>query len=70
MIIQDNGCGISTEHIANIFDPFITYKKNGTGLGLAIASRIIKAHHGTIQVSSDLGVGTTFTLSLPIEQNT
>lgn len=67
--VEDNGCGISKENLSSIFEPFITYKKNGTGLGLAIASRILKAHHGTIRVSSNLGIGTTFTLTLPVKQN-
>ena len=64
--IKDNGCGIPEENLNHIFEPFITYKKNGTGLGLAIASRIMRAHNGTISVSSDLGIGTTFTLTLPV----
>lgn len=67
--IKDNGLGIPEERLANIFEPFVTYKKNGTGLGLAITSRIISAHNGTIQVSSDSSVGTTFTLTLPVKQN-
>ena len=68
--IEDNGCGIPKEHIDNIFEPFITYKKNGTGLGLAITARIIESHHGTISLSSSPGVGTTFTLTLPVKQDT
>lgn len=69
IVIRDNGCGISKEQLPHIFEPFVTYKKNGTGLGLAIASRIIKAHLGTIQVSSVLNVHTTFTLTLPVQKN-
>ena len=68
--IEDNGCGIPNEHIDNIFEPFVTYKKNGTGLGLAITARIIESHHGTISVSSSPGTGTTFTLTLPVKQDT
>ena len=64
--ISDNGCGIEKECLSTIFEPFVTYKKNGTGLGLAIISRIVHAHHGTIEVSSTPGVLTTFTLTLPI----
>lgn len=60
VLIKDTGCGMDEEMIKTIFDPFVTYKKNGTGLGLAICDQIIKAHHGTISVSSKLGVGTTF----------
>ena len=67
--IHDNGCGIPSEDINTIFEPFVTYKKNGTGLGLAIASRIIKAHHGTLKAVSVPGIGTTFTLTLPVEKH-
>lgn len=64
--IQDTGCGISAEHLSTIFDPFVTHKKEGTGLGLAICDHVVKAHGGTISVSSELGLGTTFTVSLPL----
>lgn len=64
--VSDNGCGIEKDYLSTIFEPFVTYKKNGTGLGLAIISRIIQAHHGTIEVTSTPGVLTTFTLTLPI----
>ena len=70
IIIEDSGCGIPEEHLPHIFEPFVTYKKNGTGLGLAIASDIIKSHHGTIYVSSSPDTGTTFTLTLPVKQDT
>lgn len=66
--VSDNGCGILPEQITSIFEPFITYKKDGTGLGLALASRIATAHGGSLTVSSDPGVLTTFTLMLPIQQ--
>lgn len=62
--ITDNGIGIAPENLEHIFEPFITYKKDGTGLGLAIAKRIIKAHGGTLTVSSEPGTGTTFTLTI------
>jgi len=70
IIIEDNGCGIPEEHLNNIFEPFVTYKKNGTGLGLAITSSIIQSHKGTIRVSSVPGSGTAFTLTLPVKQDT
>lgn len=70
IVVEDNGCGIPDDKLCNIFEPFITYKKNGTGLGLAIASRIMKAHHGSIHVSSVPCHGTTFSLTLPIKQDT
>ena len=65
--VQDTGCGISEEQLPTIFDPFVTYKKDGTGLGLAICDHIIKAHGGTISVESELGVGTTFCVTLDAE---
>lgn len=65
--ISDTGCGISSEYLPHIFEPFITYKKQGTGLGLAICDHIVKAHGGTIAVESVLNVGTTFTITLKTE---
>lgn len=65
--IQDNGCGIPEEYLADIFTPFVTHKPNGTGLGLAISKRTISAHGGTIQVSSHPDSGTTFTVILPLK---
>ena len=67
IIINDNGCGISPEHIESIFSPMISYKSDGTGLGLPISKKIIDAHNGTISVSSNLHLGTTFNISLPID---
>lgn len=64
--ISDNGCGIPEEYLPTIFEPFVTHKKDGTGLGLAITKNIIDAHGGTIQVSSHLNKGTTFTMRLPL----
>lgn len=66
--VQDTGCGISAEQLPTIFEPFVTYKKNGTGLGLAICDNIIKAHGGTISVESEIGVGTTFCITLKTQQ--
>lgn len=63
--ISDQGIGISEENLSKIFDPFFTTKPNGTGLGLTIAYSIIKKHNGTIQVTSQLGVGTIFQVYLP-----
>ena len=67
--IRDNGCGISSEHLEDIFEPFVTHKTNGTGLGLAIAKRIARAHGGSLTVVSVPGEGSVFTLSLPIKEN-
>lgn len=65
--VQDTGCGITKEQLPTIFEPFVTYKKQGTGLGLAICDHVIKAHGGTITVESEVGVGTTFCITLKAE---
>ncbi len=64
---RDTGCGIPEENLANLFNPFFTTKESGTGLGLAISQRIVKEHNGTIEVESQVGKGTTFTVKLPTE---
>lgn len=66
--VSDNGCGISPEHMSDLFEPFVTHKKNGTGLGLAITKRIITSHRGQLNVSSEPGKGTFFTIRLPMIQ--
>ncbi len=68
IIITDNGCGIPEENLNKIFDPFFTTKKpgEGTGLGLSISYGIIKRHNGSIDVKSEVGIGTTFIIKLPI----
>lgn len=62
--IQDNGCGISKEQLASIFQPFFTTKENGTGLGLAISRQVAEAHHGSISIESTPGQGTVFHIFL------
>ena len=57
---RDDGCGISPENLERIFRPFFTTKHRGTGLGLSIARNIIEANGGRIEVSSEVGRGTTF----------
>ena len=65
--IADTGCGIPEEYLAKIFDPFFTTKESsGTGLGLSVSYGIINSHGGTIEVESAVGIGTTFTIKLPI----
>jgi signal transduction histidine kinase len=63
--IQDTGAGIAPENLAHLFEPFFTTKKNGTGLGLAICRRIAIDHHGAIEVQSEGGKGSTFSILLP-----
>ena len=67
--ITDDGKGIAPESMARIFDPFYTTKEpgQGTGLGLSIAYKIVSQHGGRIDVRSEVGSGTTFTVRLPIE---
>lgn len=66
--IKDNGKGIEAEDIGKLFDPFYTTKPigEGTGLGLAISYGIMTDHEGAIEVESEVGVGTTFILRLPV----
>jgi two-component system NtrC family sensor kinase len=68
---NDTGPGISEENIRKIFDPFFTTKDvgHGTGLGLAISYGLVRNHKGSILVDSVVGEGTTFTVSVPIEEN-
>ena len=65
---SDTGHGIPQEHLDKIFDPFFTTKEvgHGTGLGLAISYGIVREHHGTISVESEVGKGTTFLIRLPM----
>ncbi|MCD4828222.1 MAG: PAS domain S-box protein [Candidatus Cloacimonetes bacterium] len=63
--VQDEGIGIDTRHLDRIFDPYFTTKQSGNGLGLATTYSIIQKHHGHIEVESELGKGSTFTVYLP-----
>jgi len=63
--IDDDGPGIAPQHVGRIFDPFFTTKKRGTGLGLATCHAIVTEHGGTIEVASELGKGTRFSVKLP-----
>ena len=64
--IADTGQGISADRLSRIFDPFYTTKEKGLGLGMAIAHRIVEDHRGTIDVQSEVGLGSTFTVCIPL----
>jgi len=66
--ISDTGCGIPKTHLKNIFEPFFTTKEEGkgVGLGLSVVYGIVTRHRGTVEVESEPGEGTTFTIHLPL----
>jgi signal transduction histidine kinase len=68
--VQDTGRGIPPENLARIFEPFFTTRPDGqgTGLGLSVSSAIVAAHHGRIDVSSQVGQGSIFSVRLPLVQ--
>ncbi len=61
----DTGMGMDPETLKNVFNPFFTTKDHGTGLGLAITHKIVTEHGGFMEVSSERGQGTTFTMCFP-----
>ena len=67
--VRDWGCGIDSEQMVHLFEPFHTTKSYGTGLGLPIVKKIIESHKGTISIDSVKGAGTTFLIKLPLSGN-
>jgi putative PEP-CTERM system histidine kinase len=66
--VSDNGCGMTEQFIKNsLFRPFRSTKKKGLGIGMFQSKTIVEAHHGKIHVESELGVGTTFRVMLPLK---
>ncbi|MBI5587491.1 MAG: HAMP domain-containing protein [Deltaproteobacteria bacterium] len=63
--IEDTGCGIGTENLQKVFDPYFTTKEIGIGLGLALTKRVVEEHGGRISISSVVDQGTTVTVNLP-----
>ena len=70
LLIQDNGMGISAEHLPKIFDFMFSTKPTGSGLGLSIAKKIISDHRGEISVKSEINKGSLFTIKIPIDDRT
>lgn len=68
VVISDTGSGIPEENLTKIFEPLFTTKPKGIGLGLAIAKRLVEQNGGKIEVTSQVGKGSTFTVKLPLEQ--
>jgi len=66
VIIADNGSGIPKENLGRLFEPYFTSKNNGIGLGLAATLNILQSHKATVEVESEVGVGTTFYISFPL----
>ncbi|MDO4189309.1 MAG: ATP-binding protein [Lachnospiraceae bacterium] len=73
IVVRDNGIGMSEEYMKTLFDPFTrakdekVYKTQGTGLGMTITKQFVELMNGTIDVKSSLGIGTTFTITVPIK---
>jgi signal transduction histidine kinase len=67
---EDTGCGIPKEHLSRIFEPFFTTKPvgQGTGLGLSVSYSLVRRHGGSIDVESEVGNGSRFTIRLPVRK--
>ncbi|MDD5436276.1 MAG: PAS domain S-box protein, partial [Candidatus Omnitrophica bacterium] len=66
--VSDTGGGISEENLAKIFEPLFSTKTKGTGLGLSICASLVERHEGKLEVKSEAGKGTTFTVKLPVKR--
>lgn len=67
LCVSDTGCGIPEEYMDTLYQPFVTHKAGGTGLGLSITKRIVEAHDGSLSLKTAPGVGTSFTIRLPLD---
>ncbi len=65
IIVSDTGCGIESESLNRVFDPYFTTKPEGTGLGLAMSAKIVEEHGGSIKIASEQGQGTSVTVKIP-----
>lgn len=68
LIVTDTGRGIEPENLPKLFEPYFSTKETGTGLGLAIVKKVVDEHGGTIDVQSEAGKGTTFTVTFAAEK--
>jgi signal transduction histidine kinase len=66
--VADTGCGIDTENLDSVYDPFFSSKTKGAGLGLTMVHQIISNHCGRISIESEKGKGTTVIVELPVFQ--
>ena len=66
--VEDEGCGVTAEQKAHVFEPFYTTKDSGTGLGLAICQTIVRHHHGEIWMEESPSGGTIVKVTLPTEE--
>ena len=64
--VSDTGVGIAPDRLSDIFSPFYSSRSQGSGLGLPTAKRIIESHKGSLDVTSEQGKGTLFTIKLPL----
>jgi signal transduction histidine kinase len=67
--LRDNGVGISQDAISKIFEPYFSTKQSGFGLGLAVTKKIVEEHQGSIEVTSEINRGTTFSLRIPAAED-
>lgn len=65
--VSDTGTGLTPEECQRLFTPYYTTKQHGTGLGLAVVQSVISDHGGRISVESEMGIGTTFHIYLPVK---
>ncbi len=68
LVVKDDGAGIAPEDLSKVFEPLFTTKAEGTGFGLAVCKRVVEEHGGTIELSSEPGVGTEAVVRLPITE--
>ncbi len=66
ILVRDSGSGIAPEHLAHVWEPYVTHKAGGTGLGMAIARQTVEAHDGTVELHSVAGQGTEVRFTLPV----